>query len=130
MAVGSVLVDRARPLYREQSAAKVEGTSQQPFVSGEWFKARLTIPQSTEVQEPGAGRRRVEVRPTLMFAKRDVTGEPVKLTVEDRIEVDSKQLGRAVYLLDGDPEPVRKRRTINHYEVTIRRIDDHEATGW
>ncbi len=94
-------------------------------VEGPWFRVRLTLPPQPETQEPGGGRRRVEKRPSVLIDRTDENGDPVVLSVEDKLEVDSRQLGRAIYQLDADPEPLRKRRTVIGWEAPLRRVEDH-----
>lgn len=129
MALGAVLVDRARAIVRAPTGVRVEGTRQYGTVEGAWFRARLTLPPQPETQEPAGGRRRVEKRPTMLYAKLDENGEPVLLNVEMIVEIDSRELGRAFYQLDVDPEPLRKKRTVLGWEVALRRVEDHQVSA-
>jgi hypothetical protein len=126
VALGSALVDRARPLREQPTADKVEGTTQFATVPGEWFRCRLDVTTQPESPDPSGGRRRVEARPSLLYEWHDAAGLPVALTTEDRVEVASPELGTAVWLLEGDPRPLRKKRRVIGFEATLRRVIDHE----
>lgn len=126
MPVGSALVDRARRVYAQTTGVKVEGTTQHVLTEGPWFRCRLMPTDQPENPDASGGRRRVEKRPNFMFEKLDQHGEPVNLTVEDKLEVESPELGRAIWKLLGDPVAIRRKRTINHFEVNLRRVEDHD----
>ncbi len=125
MALGTALVDRARRISNQPSPLKLEGRTQFAKFHEPWFRARLTMPANPETADPAGGRTRVEVLPTLLFGLRDADGNPVGLTTEDEVEVDSKELGRAVYRPDADPQPLRKRRSLIGWEVRLHRIENH-----
>lgn len=124
MALGTALVDRARVVWREPAGPRVDGRTPFEDVHGEWFKARLTVPSTTESADPAGARRRVPVAPTLMYGVRDLAGGPVEVNSNQRVEVDSPQLGRDVWDVVSEPEPMRKRRTIIGWIATIRRVED------
>lgn len=129
MALRIALVDKARTLSRVSTGVKVAGTSQMATVEGPWFRVRLTLPPQPDTADPAGGRTRVEKRPTLLVDRRDENGDPVVLNTEMRLEVVSRELGSATYLLDADPEPLRKRHTVIGWEVPLRRIEDHELSA-
>jgi hypothetical protein len=136
MALASALVDRARIVRRVPNDYKVDGETGFVDAPGPWFKARLTIPESEEAVsgissrrvglDASTQRRRVVKRPTLMFGTRDSEGQQIVLTVEDKVEVDSRELGTEVWLVSADPGPIRAKRKVLGYTVTLRRIEDHE----
>jgi hypothetical protein len=126
MAYRSVLVDRARLLREAAQPVKVEGTTISDEVRGPWFRVRLTIPPAGDAPDTAGARRRVVDRPTLLTDKRDETGEPVEIKHTDRIEVDSKQLGRAIYEVSGRVEPIRKKRSVMGWQATIHRVLDEQ----
>lgn len=129
MPVGSALVDKARQVISQPSGLRVEGTTQHAQVNGPWFRCRLMIESLPENPDASGGRKRVEVHPNFMYEKRDEHGQPTSLTVENLVEVVSAELGTAVWRLDADPTPVRKKRTLSHFEVNLRRVEDHELRG-
>ena len=59
------------------------------------------MPAAPEGAGPGAGSQRVEDRPSLIYGVKDSSGNEIVLTGEMLVEVDSKQLGRAVYRIEG-----------------------------
>src|SRR5688572_20218837 len=124
MGLGAALVDRARRVVKEAATERVEGTTHMAEVHGPWFRARLTL--AGEVDTPGveASYRRVVRTPTLMFGVKNTEGEPVGVRFDDVIEVDSPQLGRGRWQVNGQPEPMRKKRTVIGYTVRLLRIED------
>lgn len=126
MAFGTALVDRARIVREEPQPRKVEGRTIFSTVTYPWFRARLTIGARPRTADPTGGRTRVESRPTLMYALRDESGEPVALDAEDQVEVESVGQASGLWRLDGQPQPIRKRRTVIGYEVTLRRVEQRE----
>jgi hypothetical protein len=131
VALGTALVDRARVYSRRQVAAvRVEGSTPMHEHVGPWMKARLQLPQAPEsVDQPPRGRRRTVREPTLMTGIRDLDGGQVAITTEHRIGVLSKhQFGEGVevvFEVTGDPEPIRKKRRVIGYTVTMRVVADH-----
>lgn len=126
MGLTGVLVDRARLVERVPAGRKVEGSTIYSQVSGEWFKARLTLEQATEVTGT-AGGRQVSSTPLLLLGIKDVAGDPILITNEDRVEVDSKELGRDLWDITADPEPLRKKRRLIGWQAPLRRVMVHEA---
>jgi hypothetical protein len=126
MGLTHALVDRARLIERVPSPVRVNKRTTFTDVTEPWFRVRLQLPSAPESAEGAGGHSRVEVRPTLLVGIKDSEGNPVVLTVEKLIEVDSKELGRAVYRFDADPEPLRRRRRVIGFEVPLRRVEEHE----
>lgn len=121
MALGSALVDRARLVVSAPTGRRVEGASEFSLETGEWFKARFTLPYADMSRSGG---REKDVAPTLMCGVRDVTGVAIEgLSSEAFVEVLSPQtLGPdpVRYTVDGDPQPIRKKRRVIGYEVRLR----------
>ena len=128
MALTTALVDRARTIRQEPLLEKVGGKTRHVAVQGEWFKVRLQLPGSPEAEGPVPwSRRRVVREPLLLMGVKDLRGGPVFLTVEDRLEVRSKQLGTAEWEVVAAPEPLRKKRRVIGYQATLRRVDTVES---
>jgi hypothetical protein len=131
LALGAALVDRARVYSRRQIAAvRVEGATPMHEYVGPWMKARLQLPQAPEsVDQAPRGRRRPVREPTLMVGIRDLEGGSVSITTEHRIGVLSKhQFGdgvESVFEVTGDPEPIRKKRRVIGWMLTVRQVPDH-----
>jgi hypothetical protein len=124
MALNSALVDRARIVSRAPVASgrKVEGTTVYEKVEGPWFKARL-FPEMSAAQLGVENRRRIiPDTPTMLAALLDVNGDPVVITSEARIEVDSKELGNEVWDVSGEPQPLRKKRRVIGWYFGVRRV--------
>lgn len=127
MSLTGVLVDRARVVGRRDAGRKVAGRTIYSDVAGDWFKARLTLPSSGEQVDPATGVRPVTLTPLLLYGTRDLAGEPVNVTGDDRVELDSKELGFAVFDVIGDAEPLRKKRRVIGFQIPLRRVVVHEA---
>ena len=127
MGLGTALVDRARVVKKEAAGARVGGRTTLAPVSGQWFKARLFLPSAgaaPDSLDTQGGRRKMIKQPTLLFALRDVDREAVQVSAEFRLDVDSPELGRAVWEVRGDPEPLRKKRRVIGYYATLKRTDE------
>lgn len=125
MGLGAALVDRARPLRKEPTTARVEGTTRVAWTTHEWFRARLFLGGDAEGEAPQSNHKRVLRTPTLLCGRADSSGAALVIQHDDRLEVDSAQLGRAVWEVTGEPEPLRKRRTVIGYQLTLRRVVEH-----
>lgn len=115
MGIGTALVDKARTIRRTEDALQeVDGEKvmipTNP-VEGPWFRCRIYGKESTEIQ--GDGRRKRVTRYNIM------TGRKSNIKAADTIETQSKQMGNAKYQVDGDPKPIRKRRTIIGYTARL-----------
>lgn len=95
-------------------------------MTGAWFKARVEVDTENETGGAGDANQRVEDRITLMFGIKDSQGQPLALTTEALIEVDSKQFGRHLYRVASDPLAYRKKRKIIGGEAALQRIEEHE----
>lgn len=125
MSLNSALVDRARRLVDTPTPQRVEGTTQFTTLHLPWFKCRLTLAPAPESDDPQAARRRVPRPATLLVGLKDVDGNLTEINADDRLEIDSKQLGRAVYQLTGDGEPIRKKRKLIGWAATAVRVEEH-----
>lgn len=124
MGLGVALVDRARIIVNQSSGVKVQGTTVFAPTPHAWFKARLTLAAASEGTDD-ASTRRTTRQATLMTGVRDESRETLVLRSSDRIEVDSKALGRATYEISGDPEPIRKKRTLIGWTMNLALVDEH-----
>lgn len=127
MGLGGALVDRARPVRRTDAGLRVEGRTQYGEAKGPWFRCRLELPAAGEQGAAPTGVRPVLTEPTLMYEPRDEEGDPLHLTNQERVEVVSRELGSELWELTGDPQPIRKRRTLIGWQAQLRRLVVHEA---
>lgn len=127
MALGAALVDRARPIRKRKSAERVEGMTMVRPVSGEWFKARLFPVASPAEEDEQRGRRRALKRPQLMYGVKDAVGDPIVLSFDARVEVDSPQLGRSIWRVTGVPQPMRKKRSVIGFLADVEQVDEAES---
>lgn len=127
MGLRSALVDRARVHRPAAQTLKVEGRTQfAESEPGEWFRCRLFLPTAAESYDPATVRRRVVIVPTMLYGLRDANGVEIGLTHTDRVEIDSNELGAEMWQAASEPEPIRKKRRLIGYQVTLRRVQTNE----
>lgn len=138
MALGAVLVDRAYLIRQEAivvggeegegeevegtTVVEVEGSTVYEEDEGPEFKARLQIESASERTRDGVTQ--TDPRPMLLTAKKDSEGTELDFKPSDRIKVVSKQLGTAIWEVDGEPEPLRKKRTVIGWQLTLHRVEE------
>lgn len=127
MGLRAALVDRAYRIRKSPSGEKVEGTTIFAPAESEAIPARLTL--STAAERNDDGRTITEPQPTLIVYRRDLLGEELDWKATDRIRVESQQLGNHEFEVQGDPQPMRKKRRIIGWTITLRRTDEHDAWG-
>jgi hypothetical protein len=116
MAYLGALVDRARRVERRVGHRDpVLGESEFIEQPGEWYKARLVTPESSESRsEESAARENIQAE---LLMTKDMT-----LNIDDRVEVDSKELGRDIWIVVGQPKALRKKRTVLGQSVGLRKV--------
>jgi hypothetical protein len=121
----SVLIDRARISRKRASDVKVGGrTTFGETEPGTWFAARLQLPTATPEQVPsGFVSKRVVFVPTLIFATEDDEDNPIDVHSTDTLEVESEDLGNALWQVTAEPQPFRKREGIIGYQVPLKRVE-------
>lgn len=129
MGLNTALVDQARVLGLASSALRVEGTTVYEETMTAWFRARLEVGKPTGAPMEASGAQQSVKNPTLMVGVRDSAGRDITITGQDRIEVDSKQLGRETFEVVGDPEPIRKKRRVIGWTVQLRKVELHRTPG-
>lgn len=127
MALTSALKDRARTIRREAAGVRVQGMTPRAPTSSQWFKARLELPANSEQTDAQGGRRKQVKRPTLMLGVKDLDRNPVVIKAEEQIEVDSEELGRAIWRVSGDPQPIRKKKRLIGWQATLERAVEPKA---
>lgn len=128
---GSKVVNPAiAPPDASSARGRASGSYAYSTVSGDWFLARIQLPASPETADP-SGRRRTSTTPTLMYGVKDSAGQPVVLSPEDRLEVDSptqfEEGQTQQYDVVGLPEPMRKKRQVIGWTVTLKRVVQAQA---
>lgn len=127
MGLRAALVDRAYRVRKGATSKRVEGSTIFTAQESEAIKARLSIQQAGERTEDG--RVLTEPQPTLIIYKRDTLGEELDWKATDRIRVESRELGTHEYEVSGDPQPMRKKRSIIGWTLTLRRTEENQVWG-
>ena len=120
--LGCALPDRARLIRIEDVGQKVDGRKVYDTVVMGWFRARLTVLQSSETKT--AGRTRVSRGPELLYELGDENGQMVNLHADDRVEVTSPDLGRGVWQVNGEPEIMRRRVGLVGGLAILQRVEE------
>lgn len=126
MALRAVCVDRARLLRKESSAVRVEGSTSFVAVPGQWFRCRLFLTQSTDAEDPSKGHFSSTLAPQLLCVRRDLDGSRLHLHGDERVEINSRQFGRTLWRMQGEPQPLRKRRRVIGWLAFIERVVERE----
>lgn len=127
MALNAALVDKARTVRKEAASVRVGGRTQLEPTTSQWFKARLFLPSagaSPDNLDQEGGRRRQIKQPMLLVSKKDFDRELVAILPEEKIDVDSRELGRATWQVVGSPEPLRRRRSILGWYLQLRKTTE------
>lgn len=128
MAFTGCLVDRARRVVRAPTPIRVEGTTQFETLHYPWFKCRFTYNPAPDANDTQGGLRRVPRNGQIMCGLRDADGNDLQINASDRLEIDSRQLGRAVFEITSDGEPIRKKRRMLGWVTTVVRVEEHPFT--
>lgn len=126
MSVAAVCVDRARVLVKEPSARRIEGRTSFTPVAEQWFKCRLFLTQSNDVSDAQRAHFSSVSQPQVLCVKKDLDGTLLSFRGDQRLEINSKQFGRAVWRLMGEPEPLRKKRPIIGWLLFVERVIERE----
>lgn len=129
MALGTALVDRAVIVRQVASTERVEGTTLLAPVRSEVFKCRLFVPLASEGPDESRGYRRAMSYPQMLFAKADLRGDPVTLLFNDQVEITSKEQGGLTrWKVNGEPQPLRRKRSVLGFLVNLERSIEREFT--
>jgi len=127
MGLRSALVDTAYRIRKGPTSRRVEGTTEFRTVESEPIRVRLNIQQAGERTDDG--RVLTEPQPSLLVYRKDIMGEELDWRATDRIRVESEQLGTHEYEVSGDPQPIRKKRRVIGWTLTLRRTEENEVWG-
>lgn len=128
MSLKSALVDQARRVVQQPTSQRVEGTTQFETYHYPWFRCRLTLSPSPDAADAQGGRTRTAHPAQIMCGMKDKDGNLLVISAADRLEVNSKELGRAIYEVTSDGEPIRKKRKMLGWTATITRVEEHPFT--
>ena len=118
MSFQSALVDRARRVHRLVGYRNPNlGESEQVVQYGEWGKCRLNPPDSNENRSASEA------------VKNRITAEILlpkdfDLDLNDRLEIESQELGTTVWIVENQPQLLRRKRSIIGKTATVVQIVD------
>lgn len=127
MGLRSALVDRAYRIRKSPKSKRVEGSTVFQATESEAVRARLSITAAGERTEDG--RVLTEPQPTLIVYKKDVVGDMLDWKATDRILVESNELGTHEFEVQGEPQPMRKKRSIIGWQINLRRTEENQVLG-
>jgi hypothetical protein len=113
---------------RVPTPVRVEGTTQFHTLHDAWFKCRFTYNAAPDSNDAQGGERRTPRSGQLMCGLKDVDGNPIEINSDDRLWLDSKQLGEAMFQITSDGEPIRKKRKMLGWMATVTRVEEHPFT--
>lgn len=122
MAILSVCVDRARIMRKEPSVERVEGTTTFEVVPEQWFKCRLFLTSTTDIPDAAQSHWLSTSAPQVLCGIRDCDGERIVLRSDQHLDIKSRQLGRALWRADGEPQPLRKKHRVIGYVLIVSRV--------
>lgn len=105
---------------------RVEGTTQFRTLHHPWFRCRMQLNNAPDSDDTQGGRRRSPQTAQMMCGMRDQDGNTLDLKASDRLEVNSRELGRAIYEVVSEPEPIRKKRRMLGHIQNLTRVEENE----
>lgn len=122
VSIAHVCVDRGRILRKEPSAVRVEGSTTFTPVPEQWFRCRLFLTATTDIPDPQQSHWLSTSAPQVIAVTRDLDSEVLAFRSDQRIEIASRELGRAVWRMTGEPEPLRKRHRVIGWLLLVSRV--------
>lgn len=126
MGFRGALVDRAVRIRKSSTGRRVEGTT--IFEPNESASIRVRLDVKAAGEELADGRVLTEPTPVLLVFRRDMDGTSLDWKASDRILVTSAQLGVHEYEVQGEPVPMRRKRRVLGWELTLRRTEENLTT--
>jgi len=118
MSYQGILVDKARKVERRVGHRNTTlGESEFVEQVGEWNKVRLVTPNSSESRSDNTAAQESIQAELLMLPDFD-------LSINDRVEVDSRELGRYIWIVQGEPNAMRKKRSVLGKTVALKRVSN------
>jgi hypothetical protein len=132
MSLRSVLTHQARLIEPAATGARVEGTPLFAALEGPWFRCRLFPDETPETEGARQGRRVIVKGPHIVCGVVDVDGNPIEpgdITPARQIEVDAGILGRQLWTVKSDPQPLQNRTRLLAFYFTVQRTETAGAAG-
>lgn len=107
------------------TGTRVEGTTLFAEYHEPWFKCRLMPSAAPESDDTQAGRRRVPHPAQMMCGLKDLDGNMLAINASDKLEINSQELGWALWEITSDGEPIRKKKKMLGWIASITRVEEH-----
>jgi hypothetical protein len=120
-----VCVDHGRLLIKEPSAGRVEGRTTFEPVAGTWFRCRLFYEGAPDQMDGQAAHWKAVPTPQILTTMRDDAGQRLDFHDDYRVQIRSN-LGNHVWRLSGEPEPIRKKRRVIGWLLTVERVIERQ----
>jgi hypothetical protein len=84
------------------------------------------LTSTTDTPDPQASHWLSTSAPQVLVPATDLDGNPLHFRSDLRIDIASAQLGRALWRMAGEPEPIRKRRRVIGYVLLVGKVIERE----
>lgn len=122
MSLAAVCVDRGRIVRKVASGVRTEGRTSFVPVPEQWFKTRLFEDASPNQVDPVGGHVTSVDRPQALTVAKDLDGNVLSFQGDFVIDISSREFGRYLFRMAGEPQPLRKKRRIIGWQLTLERV--------
>jgi hypothetical protein len=126
VAIGAATPDRARVQRRVRTGERVRGAFKTTDKWSEPFRCRYTPANESESRSQ-SGVRRAKPATLLVKALSLRSSGVGVLKASDRVEITQADGTRLLMEVQGEPDPIRKRRTVIGYTASLQKVRDSEA---
>lgn len=126
MSIRAVCVDYGRIVRLEEALRRVEGRTTFVPVTEQWFKCRLFLNMAPDQKDQFRAHETAVPAPQVLTPLTDLSGNRMVFTGDVRMDISSAELGRAIWRVNAEPQPLRKRRRVIGWLVTVERVIERE----
>lgn len=113
------------------SVERVEGRSTFEPVPQQWFRCRLSIIEGSKTGAPPRSDAALAFRSKLLSGQLlcitvDLDDNPLVFRNDQRLDISSVQLGRAIWRNENEPQPLRKKRKLIGWTLSVERVIERE----
>jgi hypothetical protein len=126
MSILAVCADYGRIVRLEPSAVRIEGTTTLTPVPERWFRCRLFLEGTSDAVDPQQGHWSSDSHQQVLVPRYSQDGFRLRFRGDEYVEIRSHQLGHAVWRLLGEVQPLRRRRFVIGWFLTVGRVIERE----